>query len=57
MTSDDEREESDYYDPQRQNLISEHDCVFEDGVWWFGHGMPCQYPRLHTPVRGESNGW
>lgn len=38
----------DYYDPARQNLISEHDCTFEDGQWWFGHGMPCKHPALHT---------
>lgn len=38
----------DYYDPARQNLISEHDCVFEDGEWWFGHGMPCKHPQLHV---------
>lgn len=37
----------DYYDPARQNLISEHDCTYEDGEWWFGHGMPCKHPGLH----------
>lgn len=41
-------ERLDYYDPRRQNLISEHDCVFEDGEWWFGHGMPCKHPTLHS---------
>ena len=38
----------DYYDPQRQDSISEHDCDWEDGKWWFGHGMPCRHPELHA---------
>lgn len=42
------RTQHEYYDNARQNLISEHDCTFEDGQWWFGHGMPCQYPQLHA---------
>lgn len=37
-----------YYDPARQDRISEHDCSFEGGAWWFGHGMPCRYPQLHA---------
>lgn len=37
-----------YYDPARQDWISEHDCSFEDGQWWFGHGMPCKHPELHS---------
>lgn len=41
------RPQYEYYDKKRQNLISEHDCTFEDGTWWFGHGMECQYPALH----------
>ncbi|MCK2034467.1 hypothetical protein [Microbacterium sp. KSW4-4] len=43
----------DYYDPARQDRISEHDCVFEDGEWWFGHGMPCKHPKLHPEPQGE----
>ncbi len=46
-------ERLDYYDPARQNRISEHDCVFEDGEWWFGHGMPCMHPKLHAERQGE----
>lgn len=37
-----------YYDPRRQDSIAEHDCDFEDGTWWFGHGMPCLHPQLHA---------
>lgn len=46
-------ERLDYYDPARQDRISEHDGVFEDGEWWFGHGMPCKHPKLHAEPQGE----
>lgn len=46
-------EKLDYYDPARQNLVSEHDCDYEDGEWWFGHGMPCKHPGLHVQPQRE----
>lgn len=39
----------DYYDPRRQDIEEEHaHCVLEDGERWFGHGMECRRPDLHT---------
>ena len=46
----------DYYDPARQDSIAAHDCVFEDGKWWFGHGMPCKHPRLHSRTPTDDEG-
>lgn len=44
-----------YYDPSRQDIVSEHDCVFEDGEWWFGHGMICRYPELHAESQTQGS--